>query len=280
MKENIFERVIAIWKPDFLKKFKDEKKIGRSWGFWFFWNTVFTIAATLYVVGSLSGVKDVIEDEFPDGKFIVEDGVLRTEGVKDPYKTELDDGYMLIIDTKGEKYDEDILDEYSDGLFIDSERIISKQNDYKTQEFTFDKLDGDTELSKEKIVDWMEDHKVFLYGMALLGIFVILWLLYTLLRLITALWWAFIIWIVAMVTGVKEYQDFGRCYLAILHLYFVHLVLVGGILILLLGVVPWYISWLVFGVFIGLNFWQLKQEDAVPSPVAKEEEEEKMKDKK
>ncbi|MDH3325048.1 MAG: DUF1189 domain-containing protein, partial [Candidatus Peregrinibacteria bacterium] len=221
---NIFTRPIAIWKQNFLANLIKEKKSSPTWGFWFFWNSVFTILIVIFL--ALTGyvfINKTIEKDFPklpDFTIDIVDGKLSTN-LEEPINFE-DDNIKFILDTKEIKYNESSLANFETGVFINSEKIVIKEDKYKKQEIPFTEFEEDFHLTKDDTKTWLiENKKSIITTLSIMGS-IFIWLFINIFRLLTALWWGLLLMIIGKISDIKN-LNFGTSYLAILNLYFIPL---------------------------------------------------------
>jgi hypothetical protein len=281
MKLNIFSRFVAIWKPDFLKKFAKEDSAGPTMAFWFFWSSIVAIIMTVVVMFNLGGFEKNVVNEIPEGKFVLKNGALSTEGVNEPIFIEFDNGNsVFVLDTKGVKYDKTILDKYQTGFFVSSSEWINKQSVSQTQAYQFSTFKENFTFSKQNITDWLNTFSGVMYAVLGVIIFIGVWMGTALFRLLTAFWWALIFWIVAMIANVEPYKKYMKVYMAVLNFYIIPLILETLLLGQLLQFQIPFGTTILFGIFFGLGFWWIKKDKqaepaqataAVASEVKKEE---------
>jgi len=264
---NIFSRFGAIFCPNFLQILISEKKSGPTWRFWFFWTFIFSIIATIFLVifinpflnEGISVVKIKIE-ELNIGNFEIEikDGELKTKNLEEPIFFEFEESgedSVIVIDTLGQKYTEDILQNYSRGFFINSQKFVGKKNQFETRNFDFSKIQNFT-ITRDEIFDFFEELlpkiKIFLY----LFLFVILWIFISLIHLLFAIFWAFIFWIAGLIFNIKNFS-YGTSYLAVLNFYFIIFIIK-----IILSFLPFnfpFLSFILFSIVFGINFYHLKK---------------------
>ena len=256
----VFNRFLSIWKPDFFKEvLLKEKSSTPTWKFWFLWNSLLAVIATVFISLVVFSVWEKVEQEFipslEDFEIEMKDGQLTTT-FSEPLLWE-DEGFIVALDTQGIEYDESVLHEYQEGFFITGDKLVVKDGatgDYEV--LPYSDFDAHFTLSKTTIVTWLNENHGFIKTVIISVVFFLLWFFLNILRLVTALWWAFLFWIVGRLAGIKKF-DFRTSYFAVLNLYFIPLILEG--LLLINGVFIPFGTTILFGILFGMNFWTLKQ---------------------
>lgn len=265
MKEqsNIFTRFISIWRPDFFKDILlEEKSSGPTWKFWFFGNSILTVIITAFTSFSFFVLLEEVEKEIlpniENFEIEVKNGKLTTT-FPDPFLWSNDDIGVVILDTKKAQYDETTLHNYSGGFFVSTEKFIWKDaGSGKTETRYFSEINENFSLSKVTVEKWLLDKKGLIKSIIIGFLFFGIWIFLNIIRLVTAVIWAFIFWIVSLIAEVEKF-NFGTSYLAVLNLYFIHLI-IEGLLIINMVIIP-FSSFILFAILFGMNFWTLKQKD-------------------
>ena len=258
----VFNRFLAIWKPDFFKNVlqKEEKSSAPTWKFWFLWNTFLSVFLAAFIAFGTFSILEEVEQEFlpsiEDFEIKMKEGQLTTT-FAEPLLWE-DEGFVVALDTQGAEYDESILHNYQEGFFITGDKLIVKDGETGDYEvLPYSDFDAHFTLSKTTIVTWLNENRGLIKTVIISVVFFLAWFFLNIIRLATALWWAFLFWIVGLISGIKKF-DFGTSYLAVLNLYFIPLLLEG--LLLMNGVIIPFTTTILFGILFGMNFWTLKQQ--------------------
>ena len=264
---NIFTRFFYAWgNPHFLEKtVMKEKTSGRTWGFWFFWNTILTLTITVGLwTLSLSPIAELEKEaqaSLPEFTAEMKDGTLSTD-LPEPYvlhEQKEGETTLFVIDTKTQTYNQESLANYEVGLIIKSDRVIIKEQaaEYKTIAFNeFGEENIDFTLTKATMFDAWEEYKTAIIATLFTIFGVFLWIFLALIRLITALFWALIFWAAGSLAKIKGWS-FGKSYLSVLNLYFIPLIL--ETILLILGVKFMFSTLIFFSLVFGLNFWKMKK---------------------
>ncbi len=259
--DNIFSRFIEIWKPGFLKKFAKEDKVGKTFAFWFFWTAVFSVIITVFTMSSLKSFGDDIIDDLPDGEFIVEDGILSTEGIDEPV-FESDSDSVFVMDTKGTTYDETVLDDYESGVFISDTAVYNKDGS-NVEKTEFKEFRTDFTLSKEDVEEWVDRFSGVMYAVMGGVVFFAIWFFWSVFKLLSAFVWALIFWILALILKAEPYsKNYLKVYLAVLNLYFIPIVLEVIIVEHILGLGTPMVRTILLAVFFVMGYMKLKGSSA------------------
>ena len=84
-----------------------------------------------------------------------------------------------------------------------------------------------------------------------------IWLV--LFRLVSALFWALIFWVVGSVLNIKRW-DYGTSYLAVMNFYAIVLIIES--FLFYVWQIPPFSTFIIFAILFGLNFWHLKNNDS------------------
>lgn len=265
---NIFRRFIAIWKPSYLQHTLQEEKVGGVWGFWFFWNSLFTLitSITLGVMANtwITENEPELWAEVPAFNFIFEDHVLIETGLEEPYRQDIGDDntgdqFSFIIDRSGEKYDQSSLDVLDNVILVSSDRVFIKdQEKHKRQEIPFREIEELKNFSFDKAQahQWIQSIlptvKKILFG----GIFIGVWILLCLLRLIPLLWWSFLLWIIGKISNIQD-LSFGKAYLFLMATSTIPLLI--EMTLLSAGLSFGYSTLIFLGIIVAMNFYDMKK---------------------
>ncbi len=278
MMTNIIQRAKSVWKPDFLFLFVESEKKSHqiTWLFWIVTGlivaTIWTLSITYFVHSAFPDVIDGINQNIPDGAHLaLVDGTLLIEGIEQPYVVE-GDGNVLIIDTEGATYSPESLNAYTSAVLVTKEGIYQKEDRIRSREFSFAEA-KDLTYSKEQLMGLIERSRSMIMIGGAIGIFLVMILNLLVFRLLSALWWALILMLIAMFFGMKE--KFSTYYFVVLNLYFVPLILEGVLVIFGVGI-PFFTT-LIFMIlfFMNLLHWKKKQ-DRIIAPEASKIDEEKV----
>ncbi len=80
---NVFTRFPSVWKQNFFQDvLMKEKSTAPTWKFWFFWNFIFTLIASLILAimanPALDTIKGEIYEKYPDAEIRIIGGELST----------------------------------------------------------------------------------------------------------------------------------------------------------------------------------------------------------
>lgn len=258
---NVFNRALAIWKPDFLSVLVAEKRSKPTWAFWFLWNTIFTLFITVMFVIFLQKSTMELENEWwptiQDFEITLDDGVLSTN-LNEPIVFD-EEAFIFVLDTQEKEYDQSVLDTASSGIFINGDRFIAKDGDkYKTTEFPFSEIKENFTFTKSDATDWYEEYKgrikTYVIVFAAIGI----WFFLAIFRLLSAVWWALLAWAAGSIFKIKDWS-FGTSYLLILNLYFIPFIIE-----LILGYITFlyipFSTFIILAVMLWANFSNYKND--------------------
>lgn len=267
----ILKRFIDIWKLDFLTKFLLHEKSDNKTTIWF-WiisNSVLTLALlvsfSFFLIAAPSKIITVIEENIPDGaRITITDGQLTTENIDEPFFREVDTSneginydkkIAVIIDTHGQTYDITSLDEYEGGFLVLGDRVYTK-NDTEINQLVFTEVPN-LSFSKEDAITFVD--KYFIFPVAVILVVVVgisIFFYFVVLRLISAFWWALMLFIIMRIFDVKE--SYMIAYKAVLNFYFI-----PAIVALALGFVVFtipFVTTIIFvAIFIANMVWLKRQ---------------------
>ena len=254
---SIFRRFVEILKPNFLANNFHELDSSQTWKFWFLSNTIFTLIIT--VVASFGIYKFInesanyLQTKYPDAEISVKDGKISTAGLQEPVYVKNKDNSIFVLDTKGEKYDASVLNDVSSGVFISANKIYNKKNPVEIQQYDLSQIKNNFTFTQNDIQENIWRLKLAI----ILMVFVFAWIYLNAFRLVSALWWALIFWILGLIMRVKE-MNFAKAYFAILNFYIIPLALTG--LILMFGVSVPFLTFIIFTIIFILNYLNLKKQ--------------------
>ncbi len=269
--KNVSKRFIDIWKLDFLAKFLSYEKNDNKATIWFWIISNFVlvlillVSFSLFLIGAPSKIVNTIESNIPDGASItIIDGQLTTENIDDPFFREIgasnegvnyDEKIAIIVDTHGQTYDITSLDEYKEGFLILGDRAYTKDGT-EIDQLVFKDVPN-VSFSKEDVISGVHKYFVFPVGI-LLSILVggILFFYFVVLRLVSAFWWALMLFILMRIFDIKE--SYITAYKAVLNFYFI-----PAVVVLILGLigfaVPFITTIIFIAIFIANLIWLKRQ---------------------
>ncbi len=268
--KKVSKRFIDIWKLDFLAKFLSHGKSDNKTTIWFWIISnlvlvlILLISFSLFLIGAPNEIVTAIEKNVPDGaRITIIDGQLTTENIDEPFFREIsasnkgtnyDEKIAIIVDTQGQTYDIASLDEYKEGFLILGDRAYTK-DDTKINQLVFKDIPN-ISFAKEDVISWV--HKYFLFFAISLGILMgsILFFYFVVLRLVSAFWWALMLFIFMRIFDVRE--SYIIAYKAVLNFYFI-----PSIAVLVLGLIGFgipFITTIIFmAIFIANLIWLKRQ---------------------
>lgn len=271
---SFWNRFIAIWRPDFLQRHLAHNDSRGAWRFWFGAHLFLTFLFSIFFTLVYSHFVENLQD--PNGNFqseifsvIPQDFVvtldndgLSTKNFPDPYlwNNANHQDFVFVLDTKGDTYTVETLSSYSSGVFIDSEKIVSKENDFKSETFLFSRF-MDSQ-NQELVFDYNALQNIFLFlkSFTVSFFFLVFFFGYFFLavfRLLLALWWALFSWVIGRhVLNIHSFS-FKKAYESVLHLYLIPLIL--EFVLLINGFSIPFSTLFIFTLFFGMNFYALKQ---------------------
>lgn len=272
----ILNRFIDIWKLDFLTKFlAGEKNDNKTTiGFWIVSNFLIVmlfVGSFMFSLMSIPGeLVDYIEKNIPDNaRITVTDGQLITENIDEPFFREIDANnegisydkkIAIIIDTYSETYDITSLDEYESGVIVLGDRIYTKNNTELNHVLLADV--PNFSFSKEDLVVFIDKYFSFIFITFLtvfIGGFIFLYL--AVFRLLSAFWWALMLFAIMQIFDVKE--SYMTAYKAVLNFYFIPMIVVFALGIIGLHV-PFVTTLIFIAVFIANLIWLKRQRETKP----------------
>ena len=260
--KQVLNRFVDIWKPDFLKKLLQMDNQKTTWNFWFFYNSIlailFSIVAVFTLGQFLNKGLEYFAINYPQARVTLENGKLSTEGFNEPIFFE-DEKSVFIMDTNGEKYESSILDKYSAGSFIGATKIYYKTggSSIETRVYDLSKIEQNFSLTQQELNSGIKGNSAKIY-MIVFALFIVWTIIFLAgFKLISALWWALLFWVLAMILGIKE-LNFKKTYYAVLNFYVIVLLFQG--LLLFTQINFPFSTTLVFVLLFGLNFLKIKQD--------------------
>lgn len=266
-KVNVWSRMGHVWTNlSFLKTvFYPEKDqaVSRTWIFWFTWNTIAAVILSVavwfvFAEKALDWVENEWWNTVPDFEAQVEDGVFSTN-LPQPYVIFEEAGEALaVIDTQGVEYNEESLKEYRGGLVVSANELIAREETGEYRKFNFSDFEEDVAFTKTDMETFWYQVKPRLVGVAIGFIFVGLWFVLCIWRLLTAAWWALVFWLIGLMASIPDWT-YGKSYLSVLNFYVIPLVFEAALLLIGVGALP-FSTLLVLGLVFGINFYNLKKE--------------------
>lgn len=233
--KKIAQRFCDVWKLDFLSQFfiKGHKDNKTTVLFWIVCTggvaLVLTIVFLWYFHIFTQSLTSGIDRDIADGaRITMTDGYLMMEGVDDPFFREFDvynahndalhQKIAIIIDTQSVAYDITSLDEYVGGVVVLGNRLYTKDG---SEINTLDFVDVENfSLTKEDVIAFIDHNAIFPIGTVIaLGVFFGLVFFYGILRLIMALWWALLLFVLTKIFGMSV--QYSMAYKAVLNLYII-----------------------------------------------------------
>lgn len=269
------KRFLEIWKPDFLKKLTQEENQKTTWKFWFFYNSIaaiiISIAAIVGLGKFMSEGMEYLANNYSDAKIVVENGKLNTEGFNEPIFQEDENGESIfVVDTKNAKYDVSVLEKYPNGVFIGADKFYNKKNEVEMRSYSFSKITNGFSVTQGEFQNLIKNNLEKIYSLAFVFVFGMLLFFFAGLKLIGALWWALIFWVLALILSIKE-MTFQKTFYAVLNFYFI--ILIFQTILMFSGISFPFSTTLVFLILFGINFWKIKKDVA---PIVIENKESKM----
>lgn len=267
----ILQRFIDVWKLDFLANFVAGKHNDQKTtiGFWFLFNAIIAIAIAFSITAFLYSAKNDltnwISESVPDqARVSVRDGQLQTENISEPFFREIEaqnehnkeyqGTYVIVLDTTSQAYDITSLDEYIGGMIILKDRIFVKDSNEVRQFLIADV--PDFSLSKFQILNFIHEKFYFPFSVIIIiAVFVMMLIFYGLLRLIAALWWALLLFIMAKVFDVR--LEYVVAYKAVLNFYLIP-TFVAFLTGYVIGHIPLFVTVIFIVIFIANLMWMKK----------------------
>ena len=229
----ITQRFLEVWKTDFLAKFfaGEYRDTKTTILFWIFSQLLISLIITLqiffYLWSSRADIIQFIHDKVPENAVVsIADGQLNLTNIDDPFyreinaeKSENNEGsFVFIIDTKKSTYDMNALDEYNGGLIVLQDRLYLKDGN-EINELLFSELPN-LSLSTEQSIKYVNQYYVFPVATVISLLFLLfITVFYICGRLVMALWWALMLFVIALIFDIKI--SYAVAYKAVLNLYFV-----------------------------------------------------------
>ncbi len=255
----LFQRFVALWRPNFIKDvvLKDDDSTN-VWKFWFTINSIFALAlGTVLSVGFYFAIVEVdnyIQKDLANFEVKIIDGKLSTSFTEPMVFSEESKQVVLLLDTKGNNESQSLFNQHQNGLLVTEKEIVLKEKG-KTEKFSFNQLEKDYLINQDVTRQWWEENKVSFTKSAIILILILTWVFICLIRLIIALFWALLAWMVGKFIEIKNFT-FEKAYFSTLYLLttvFMIETLIWGVIL-----IP-YSSFIILCIFFGFNFYHLKK---------------------
>ncbi|NCP66754.1 DUF1189 domain-containing protein [bacterium] len=265
-KINVWARMAQVWtNPNFIQTVlyaEKEKAVSRTWVFWFVWNSLISVVATVAIWFLLAqNWVNWLENDWwntvPEFEASVTDGVLSTN-LPEPYIIYEDEEFIAVIDTQEITFSEASLEDYAGGLVVTADKMVVREDTGEYRSFNFSEIEEDFSFTKMDVQNGYYSVKPTLLSFAVGFMFVCIWIWLSLIRLISAAWWALVFWGVGVLAKIPDWS-YGKSYLSVLNFYVIVLAFESILLLLSIGVLP-FSSLLVFGLVFGVNFYSFKNE--------------------
>jgi len=272
----ILNRFIDIWKLDFLTKFlsqaKDDNKT-TIW-FWIISNFVLTLLVVgqvlFFLIGAPDEIGGAIEKNVPDGaRITITDGQLTTENIDEPFFREVDANnegvkydkkLAIVIDTHTQSFDITALDEYEEGAVVLGDRAYIK-NGTKINQLIFTDVPN-LSFSKDDALTFVDKYFLFpIIVFLVIFIGVVIFFYFAVMRLISAFWWALMLFIIMRIFDVKS--EYMTAYKAVLNFYFIPTLAVLALDVVGFNI-PFVTTIIFIAIFIANLIWLKRQSEKEP----------------
>lgn len=264
--KKVMQQFIDVWKLDFLARFivKDYRNTKATITFWIVSQTMIAFLMCFQVAWFFWTAKDdllyMIDTHIPQGASMqIENGQLAIDNVPMPFFREINaqnngstnESVAIIIDMQGQAYSLNSLDEYSGGVIFVNDRVYFKDGAELDQMLYTDV--PNFSITKDQLISFVEEKYIFpIATMMVIVIMITLSVGFVVFRAIMALWWALMLYILALIFEVRI--EYAVAYRAVLHMY-----IIPAIAIFLVGLtqvsVPYLPSILFLVIFIGNLIW-------------------------
>ncbi len=263
--KKVFQRFVDIWKMDFLVTFVSEKHrhTKTTVGFWIVSN--FFIAALLagnfamYFATADDKISDVITEYVPqDAKITMSGGQLYTENIDEPFFREItaendeqSERMVFIVDTKSHGHDITSLDEYAGGVLVLQDRVYGKDGS-EINHMLFADV-PDFSFTREQVLAFIAKNATWFVVLVTFLVFCMMMLYFSVLRLVSALWWALLLWLCSRIGNYP--LSYGVSYKAILNFYFIPTLVVSIVSLVGLFTLPLMTTVIFVLIFVGNFVW-------------------------
>ena len=262
---SVWQRFLAVWRPDFLEKLENDLDENRAWGFWFLYTTIAAVLVSIVVgvvahFAAVDFVKNIVENIPAEARGKFQDGKLSTQNISEPIVwTEKTEDFVAVVDTIG-RFETTRFDEFGNMVFVSADKIIIRQREnsgfIKTEEYLWSDFDVNFAVTGAEFSAGAEKF----FGKIELVIFVVgffvIWFFLAIFRLIFAFWWSLFAWAGGAILGIRDWT-FEKSFRAVQHF-----MLVSLSLVFLLSVLDWQFwgsTSLIFILLFGMNFLHLKK---------------------
>ena len=178
---------------------------------------------------------------------------------------ELNEGadFVFVLDTKERNTDIESIGNFKNAFYLLHDRLVTTdQGDANIETVRFvDSIGGDSDavfpmtLDLETIANSSSIIKSIVF--TIIGVlFVLAYLFFAVFRLVSALFWALLFWVVGIIAKIKDWS-FEKSFMAMLHYSFVTMLLCP--LGMILGLSPFWSAAIMLGVLFGMNFYHMKK---------------------
>ena len=260
MKE-LLKRFVEILKTDFLVKNFNEENTSKTWKFWFFGNSLVVIIIAFFavfgVVRTVGSASDYLKQNYPNAKISIIDGKLSIDGINEPIYYASKDGNIFVVDTKGVKYDESVLNDFKTGVFVSATKIFNKKDSVKTEQYDISQAKTNGTITENDI----QNEKVIAEIILIAMIVGFAWIYLNILRLAGGLWWALIFLILGKIMKVENIK-FSKVYFSVLNFYIIPLIL--SLALMFFGINIPFFTFIIFLVLFIVNYVELNKNKVEP----------------
>lgn len=265
--KKVLQRFVDVWKPNFLQKLttSKEKTLGTTIWFWVVFSVIFSFIISFYISFVVQKEFSLMADEIfnseiisKDAELTMTDGQLSTKEIQEPFMYSAEDkSFFLFINTsENEEENPEILSGYDSGLILLKDKLYSKDKDnvgYETVVYKNHEA-PDFSVSFKEIEKYFNDY--FILGVVIIYIvvFILIFLFLAIFRLLTALWWALLLFLICLIT--KNKISYGKSYEVILNLYFVILPIELFLLFIEMNI-P-FSTFIIFSIIFSINLFNIK----------------------
>lgn len=223
----LLERFGRVWCPSFLTRFlaaqKTRGQAGRSWGFWFLASTLVALLATTILVLRISpALQTVITKLQTDWAKVpaftaeIKDGHLTTDLPQPFTLSVLDSQFTVAVDTTEKQYKKGEALQLSPGVYFFDTLAFAKEPNGKLNTLEYTKILKPLSFSKNSLETGIKKIAPTAKTLAIVALGLFLWFYIALFRLLAAVVWSGLLWLIARLSGHR--LGYGTAYLAVLNL--------------------------------------------------------------
>ncbi len=273
---SLWELFKRSWTPKLITHILSTEKHQSIWKFWFCINIAIAFLMTavigVFVIEASKNfsLQEIAQSlEIQDFRIYIDESGIETHGIPDPFTTNLTQGstsqtnedFVFHLDTN-KTTDINILNNYEGGILIGKNEIVIKESEYTTHVIPTEKFLKATGNKNILITPEVIEHHVRAFlriakWYILCAFFIFLYIWYALIRLLFALFWASLLWIIGGKIMQIPLLSFSKAYMMILSIY--HIPVLIQIVLMINGIFLPGVTLFLFTLICGMNLYDLQR---------------------